>query len=274
VYSLDSQQLGSHQEPWLHETSWLRTSWLRTFSETTGEFQIGKLPMDDAPLGFLGADASQGGALGDMAFDNSRFFRCAERLSCQSPVFTFNGMKQDNVVDELSLRGCGSIGKLLNKDVCLLNATLFPVFMQTVWGKRGTGGCAALWLSVGEAVVMVDQIQLLQRPRERSLVCGITEKRCVYAPRMSLTDESSVPYLTEHLNSLLRTTGNVIQAAHKADGAVKTYENINRCAEQLRRTVEIYDEYQFNSAAPSGIYYALRVTLYEYYRALLLLYSP
>ena len=235
--------------------------WMRTYSEATGEFHIGKIQIEDEiPLGFLGADATQAGSLGDMAFGRARFFRCADRLSCQTPVFTFNGLVQKNEADEPSLRRCGAVGKL-SENVCWLDVSHFPVFAQNVWGKRGTGGCAALWPSQ-MMVIMVDAIVPTSPPPARSFVCAQQQRRCIYAPRKTLADDS-VDYLSDQLNSLLRTTGDVIRALHRNEGATKTYEHINRCAAQLRMTVGSY-EYDFNSAAPNGIYYALRVTLYEF----------
>jgi hypothetical protein len=254
VYSLDdnSQSYGGE----------MIARWMRTYSETTGEFHIGKIQIDDEiPLGFVGADPTQSGSLGDMAFGNARFFRCADRLSCQPPAFTFNGVDQPNEVDEVSLRSCGSIGKLRD-NACWLDVSHFAVFAQNVWGVRGAGGCSSLWPTMANVFIVVDTLPATA-PAQRAFICGgATHRVCMYAPRQSLRDDS-VDYLTEQLNSLLRSTGDVIRAAYKADGPTKTYEHINRCAAQLSLTVGA-QHYDFDSAAPNGLYYALRVTLYEF----------
>ena len=254
VYSLDD----SSQE----YTGEMIARWMRTYSETTGEFHIGKIQTDDdIPLGFIGADAAHSGPLGDMAFGNARFFRCADRLACQPPTFTFNGVEQENEADELSLRRCGSIGKLRD-NVCTLDVSHFPLFAQNVWGRRGTGGCAALWPTMTNVIIMVDTLPAVATTPRAFMCSSAAQHVCIYAPRKTLTDDS-VDYLTDQLNSLLRATGDVIRAVSKTDGPTRTYEHINRCAAQLSLTVGAYQS-DFVTAANNGLYYALRVTLYEF----------
>ena len=74
--------------------------WLRTYEESTGTVHVGVLDHDignDVPLGFLGASLDAASpALADMAGDMQHdvaFFRCADRMACTSPLFTYNGVQ-------------------------------------------------------------------------------------------------------------------------------------------------------------------------------------
>ena len=112
--------------------------WLRTFDPDTGRVRVGVLHNDiatDVPLGFLGATATASDTnadgsntvLGDMAAvgaedETVRFFRCADRLACRDPAFTYNGLEMASRLDpvtlqanfsETSLRLCGAIGSVL-----------------------------------------------------------------------------------------------------------------------------------------------------------------
>jgi hypothetical protein len=277
--------------------------WMRTYSESTGGVHVGVLSHatnEDVPLGFLGANAGLDGPMGDMAFGNGRFFRCADRMACQNPPFTYNGLDVDRIdpalgkgnFSEASLRRCGSIGFLAKEwntgndedaGVCWLDISMFPVFAQAIWGNPGTGGCAALWPKVGGLAISVDSLtpdgqnaaSIHSSPL--SFFCDTIKNaagagKCVYAARASTrlvetSDQDSIAVLTETLNALLRSSGNAVRLLFTNEGSTRAYEHINRCAAQLMLTVTISQQAlqsAHNSAAPSGLYYALRVTLYEF----------
>jgi len=108
--------------------------WLRTYSEKTNETFIGKIGYDpqvnNYPLGFLGASATESSSLYFMTGENQnkvdfKFFKCMERMACQLPTFTYNGIvrnrinpsyhsqnvvKNESLFTEQHLRICGSIG--------------------------------------------------------------------------------------------------------------------------------------------------------------------
>ena len=167
--------------------------WMRTYSEATGATHVGVLTRgveEDVPLGFLGANVAAPGAMGDMGFGHSRFFRCADRMACQNPAFTYNGLEVERNFSEVSLRRCGAIG-YLERDICWLDVALFPVFAQAVWGVRGSGGCAALWTIPGEMVVNVDTL-VGATVRPGSFFCeSSASRRCAYAARTSTRVDGS-----------------------------------------------------------------------------------
>jgi hypothetical protein len=214
--------------------------WMRTYSEATGETHIGVMQTgaeDDVPLGFLGANMAADGAMGDMGFGRSRFFRCADRMACQNPAFTYNGLEVERNFSEVSLRRCGAIG-YLGTEWCWLDIALFPVFAQAVWG-----GCTALWKLPGDAVINVDAlVGTAIRAAPFSFFCD--SKRCAYAARPSArlgpaSDTDSVAVLAERLNTLLRSTGDVVNALYQSEGPTRAYEHINQCAAQLIQTVSM-----------------------------------
>lgn len=223
--------------------------WMRTYSEPTGAVHVGVLShtgKEDVPLGFLGADAGLDGPMGDMAFGNVRFFRCADRMACQNPPFTYNGLQVERIdpatgsgnFSEVSLRRCGAIGYLAAEwntaqnaaGICWLDMDLFPVFAQVVWGKRGSGGCAALWSAVDGSVIIVETLTPEHQnaagvhASPRSFFCDASPAsspeagrggRCAYAARGSTrldasSEQDSVSMLTESLNALLRASGRAV----------------------------------------------------------------
>ena len=138
------------------------SQWMRTYSEATGNIDIGIIQSgleSDVPLGFIGANQLADDVVGDMAFGKERvnFFRCSDRLSCSNPPFRYNGVSVERLnpetktsnFTESSLRFCGAIGYLpsWSNQVCILDIALFPLFAQILWGDEisNTLGCGALW---------------------------------------------------------------------------------------------------------------------------------
>jgi hypothetical protein len=101
--------------------------------------------------------------------------------------------------------------------------------------------------------------------------------RCVFAARASTrltasSEQDAISTLTAFLNGLLRMAGSVVKNAATSTplatrmGPTRVYEHINRCAAQLMRTISVTQsrlQAAYGTAGPSGVYVALRVTLYE-----------
>ena len=275
--------------------------WLRTYDEDTDALHIGIIDNDisnDVPLGFLGASASLDGVMGDMAQQDTpvNFFRCADRLACKPPTFTYNGMTVDRLdpltlsgnFSEISLRRCGSIGYMAydmwpGGSVCWLQIEFFPLLMQILWGLSNGNGCQAIWPSVPSFLQLIrvsgalsSQTPIQSNPAsffcETIASASTTARgRCAYAARASTridssNEQDSVMQLTESLNKLVRGTGDAIKTLASLQGTTRTYENINQCIAQLMLTITISQapmQAAYNSWGASGIYYGLRVTLYE-----------
>jgi hypothetical protein len=186
--------------------------------------------------------------------------------------------------------------------VCWLDVQLFPLFTQLLWGEKRSG-CAALWpamtTSATGGIVLVpstttkDRIEAHPlatiRSESRSLFCeaappppppaagfaptGAAGGRCVFAARSSTrltaeNEQDGVVAITDMLNALFRTAGSVVVAATKVKevGPTRVYETINRCIAQLMRTLSVTQsglQDAYGVAGPSGVYLALRVTLFE-----------
>jgi hypothetical protein len=315
------------------DTGRIVSRWLRTYDETVGAVHVGVLDNDisrDVPLGFLGAVTGSGsGVLNDMASDRLNkvnFFRCTDRMACSNPSFTYNGVDVKDRLDpatlagnfsELSLRLCGAIGYTASQwpnaevggGVCWLDAQLFPLFTQLMWGARTGAGCAALWSpatalfgGANARVVSVDGNAAETLPLSTiqsaptTLFCetapppllvlqqsgggtsaSASGGRCAFAARVSTrltatSEQDAVATLTAFLNGLLRTAGRVVKTAATSMpratsmGPTRVYEHINRCAAQLMRTISVTQsrlQAAYGTAGPSGVYVALRVTLYE-----------
>ena len=281
--------------------------WMRTYDETTGELHVGVIDNDirsDVPLGFLGASlGADDGVLNDMASDmlgKVNFFRCADRLACSDPAFTYNGVAVRARLDPISLQGnfseaslrlCGAIGHTASEwpnalgggGACWLDIALFPLLMQMLWGGDATSmsSCATLWAPVAalgpDTLVVVNgnaeavSLATLQSA-PKTLFCEAAPwGRCVYAARASTrlsadSQQDAIVYLAGVLNGLLRAAGRAVRAALPVLGATRTYEHINRCAAQLMLTLSTAQAAMqpvYGTAGPSGVYVALRVTLYE-----------
>lgn len=146
--------------------------WMRSLDVTSKtassspKIRIGKLNYDEqrsnVPLGFLGADLqSPNQAISDLAAANTdgatfRFFKCADRMACSPPPFTYNGIPLNRLdpsslsfnFSENSLRKCGSIGYIhptfwsndnVASQVCLLDIHMFPVLMTLLDLSRSLG---------------------------------------------------------------------------------------------------------------------------------------
>jgi hypothetical protein len=159
------------------------SQWMRTYSEATGDIDIGIIQSgleSDVPFGFLGANQLADDVAGDMAFGKERvnFFRCSDRLSCSNPPFRYNGVSVERLnpetktsnFTESSLRFCGAVGYLpsWSNQVCVLDIALFPLFAQILWGDEtsNTLGCGALWtrrdILTGSSSIGNDFVVLLE----------------------------------------------------------------------------------------------------------------
>ena len=268
------------------------TQWMRTYSEMEDLTHVGVLPLgNEETLGFLGADSSDDGVLGSLAFGNARFFRCSDRMACQNPPFTYNGLEVERQSSsENSLRRCGSIGYLWENEkegVCWLDINLFPIFLTLLASSTDDNtaftnsmpslNCQKIWVPPLANVIHVETLDsrlfLVMRASPRSFFCS--KNRCAFAARAStrLAEASatdSVMFLTESLNTLLRSIGTHIQALYQNTNkdATRVYETINQCTAEIIRLQSSYigadsSSLLYNSAAPNGIYFALRITLYE-----------
>jgi hypothetical protein len=79
------------------------TFWMRTYDEASDMLHVGVV-LPDGPhnntLGFLGGEADASNpVLAGLASGDVRFFRCADRLACQMPEFTFGGARMDYRLD-------------------------------------------------------------------------------------------------------------------------------------------------------------------------------
>ena len=270
--------------------------WLRTYQESTGEVHIGLLGLDrgmDVPLGFLGANLKADGILGDMALDGEggvEFFRCADRLACNNPPYTYNGVSVASRLvsnggnsftnlTETSLRLCGGIGYLAatpnNVGVCTLDMVLFPLFRQVLWGT-GEQSCGELWPNYATAnshwVAMGAATPASVGPG--TLFCSTTELACVYAARASTQisqadEKDGIASITANLNGLLQQAGNVVihyYAGNTQAAGTRAYEVINRCMSDVLTTImstQALLQVQYGTLGPSGVYFAFSLTLYE-----------
>ena len=276
--------------------------WLRTYDEATDALHVGAVNRgdgdDDVPLGFLGADASASDVRAEMASDDeSEFFRCTDHMGCSNPHHTYNGVTVDRLdprtlrgnYSELSLRLCGAIGyvgeewpnALAGGGACWLDIALFPLLVQLLMpaDQGGAVGCAQLWArgAALDWVVVVDDptavaLAVLQGS-PRTLFCAtgslVDAPACAYAARASpqlaaASASDAVMGVTQSLNGLWHGAGAAITGA--ALSKTRAYAHINRCAAQLlENNARLQAERQaaYDTPAPSGVYFALRVVLYE-----------
>lgn len=284
------------------ETTTTAAHWMRTYSEKEGSMiHVGVLPTgDEAALGFLGADSSIDSVLGSMAFGHTRFFRCSDRMACQNPPFTYNGLVVErHHGSENSLRRCGSIGYLWDEaeeGVCWLDIALFPIFstllaISSIPNQEDDSiNCQKIWVPPLLNVIRVQKFDsaLLIRssPRsffcsERGLVASSWMYQCAFAARASTrlvaaSAMDSVMFLTESLNTLVRSVGTNIKTLYERNhDATRVYETINQCMAEVIKmqssststivttSQQTSAQFLYNSAIPNGIYFALRITLYE-----------
>ena len=157
--------------------------WLRTYDEASNTLHVGVVNSDraaDVPLGFLGANLlADGDVRSELATGGAQFFRCAERMACSNPTYTFGGRPVDRLdplslqanFSETSLRLCGAQGYVVSAAdapapawvgaACWLDIRLFPLFMLLVGAEHlgdaslGAAGCSALWPTLAGSSVTV-----------------------------------------------------------------------------------------------------------------------
>ena len=184
--------------------------------------------------------------------------------------------------------------------VCWIDMPLFPLFSQLLWGGGEGGasvdnsGCIKLWSSSPTSPIFDDGLiiftddsveqtplsNILSSPR--SFFCDksppfTSEKmggRCAYAARASTlltvnSAQDSVAFLINSLNKLIRSTPNAVLSAvqnSKIGSKTRVYEHINKCSAQLMQTIFISQsklQTAYGTWGPSGIYFALQITLFE-----------
>ena len=280
---------------------WLRTYDEESDALHIGVF--GNDLANDVPLGFLGASASLSGVMGDMADgDKVHFFRCGDRLACSNPTFTYNGRTVERLdpttlssnFSEVSLRKCGAIGYLAthlwpDQTVCWLEIEFFPIFMQVLWGQQQQrDGCSGIWTRSSFPLTIINvnggdfetMNSAVIQNSPTSFFCETSPSaafdgqggRCAYAARpttriSSSSQQDSVVQLANALNQLVEKTADAVISLAGAAGPTRAYEHINRCVAQLMLTVTIAQapmQQALDSWGPSGIYYSLLVTLYEF----------
>lgn len=189
---------------------------------------------------------------------------------------------------------------LVGGGVCWVDMPLFPLFSQLLW-KQATAtaeasanvGCTLLWSSLpasspafaDELIVFiedgVDKLPLgniLSSPK--SFFCDklppttLGRGRCAYAARASAqlsinNNQDSVMFLINNLNKLIRSTANAVLSAVQSPnvgGKTRVYEHINKCSAQLMQNIFLSQsklQEVYGTWGPSGIYFALRLTLFE-----------
>ena len=251
------------------------SQWLRTYQESTGEVHVGLAMAGkslDVPLGFLGADEQAAGVVGEMSSaDNVNFFRCADRMACNNPPFTYNGvavayrlLPDGSNITETSLRLCGSIG-YLEADGCVLDIAIFPLFAQALWGDA----CSDLWPNFAVSSsnwLVVTSAPVTAASLASSILYCSPAHRCLYAPRASsrLTPQNQddgIARLTEHLNNMLRNIGKTLSAMTTVS-PTRVYERINMCIAGVTDVI-MRGQNNYGTLGPSGIYFAFSLTLYE-----------
>jgi hypothetical protein len=268
------------------------TFWMRTYHEPTDLLHVGNLmrtpPSLNNSLGFLGGERnSSHPILADLASNSARFFRCADRIACQMPEYTYGGARIDPRREvatganfsELSLRRCGPMGALQGQSgICRLEVQLFPLFAYLLQrsGDPNTRGCWALWpphdyLFTNQLVLPMPP-STASLPSPNSFFCNYATLLCLYTARPSpvLTEASaadSVAKLAQGLNRLLLDTKRRVMELAAAQGALATYEDINVCSKTLMaytNTLQAPVQALYGSLIPSGLYVALRLSLYEF----------
>ena len=290
-----SYPLSAETGTWEGSTPWSLASanatfWMRTYDEESGLLHVGNILTGKAynnTLGFLGgAINSSNRVLASLAVPGGvQFFRCADRLACQMPEYTYGGSRQDPRLDlqtglnftELSLRRCGSIGSLLPSGCCKLDLELFPLFAYLYQNaaENSPRGCFAIWsahdylLPVLPLATPWHAATLSANPQ--SLFCDTTPL-CIYNPRpTSVLQDSmrsdSVGHITHALNALFLDASSNIQALAAAQGAMQTYEDIQLCAQSVysyTQTLQARVQALYASPVTSGFYMAFSLSLYEF----------
>ena len=272
------------------------TFWMRTYEEESGIVHMGNLLTDAAfntTLGFLGAQVNASNVvLSSLGIAGGvNFFRCADRVACQMPEYTFAGTIEDPRLDlqtglnfsELSLRRCGSIGSLVvgGGTVCRLDLPLFPLFAYLLnqgASDSSSRGCLGIWsvqdyLFSSKWVLPLPAnwesgVQLTSNPS--SLFCDSTQ--CIYNARPSSVLQDSnrndaVSSLIQGLNKLFLDTTVNIQKLAMANGLLSTYEDINLCVQELISFTQILQarvQAMYNAPTTSGFYVAFELSLYEF----------
>lgn len=280
---------------------WLRTYKESTNEADIGVIHAGE--EYDTPLGFLGANKLQEDVRGSMALklDNVKFFRCESQNACSKPPYTYNGIQVQRLdpetlasnLSEYSLRKCGSIGYMsssrLSEDACTLDIRSFPLVSFLLWkGEDEYPTCKRLFkssdfdstfvkISPGSTSNIYAEASFTSR-QQPTFLCEMIPKNtaqggiCLYAARATglLTNanaEDHVQVLIRKLNTLLFSMlDSNIARLMETESSTKTYESINICTALLMEHIlEMQRDMQsmHQSAGPSGLYTAMKFTLYE-----------
>ena len=281
------------------------TYWMRTYEESSGIVHMGNLltgPMHNTTLGFIGGEINASNpVLAAMGSGSMNFFRCADRISCQMPEFTYGGSTVDPRLDlntlsnlsEYSLRMCGSIGAWLPAySLCKLDHELFPLFTYLYFNSNSNNGrgCFAIWpvqdyLFTPKLVLpLPSNWQSLSsfhpNLNPQSLFCtaqpilSMESFLCVYAGRASSVLSSAnlndgVSTITQNLNRLFLDTTSILlsMVSSGMHGLRSTYEDINLCSSNLWSfTLVLQMSLQSLYASPvtSGFYIGYKLSLYEF----------
>ena len=295
VYPLNDKTSTWEGMSMLLESSANATFWMRTYDEPSGLLHVGNLltgPVYNNTLGFLGGETNGSNpVLAALSAGSAHFFRCADRIACQMPDYTYGGVLKDPRLDlntrlnftELSLRRCGSIGALsADATFCRLDAALFPLFSYLlVQGTTSTRGCTVLWppaqyLSSAWVLPLPPQWeqspQVFMQTNPQALFCSATPLVCVYAPRPTsvLSDgnaQDAVAGLMQRLNALYLDTTRLVVTLTSSQGALSTYEDINLCSMSLLSYTYVLQptvQAMYQSPVVSGFYVAFQFYLYEF----------
>lgn len=204
------------------------------------------------------------------------------------------------LIQERHIRKCGSVGYIpeafenSSQSICALDLSLFPLFINLNFYSATSSCSKILWeddffKSTKLKIIRQNKQAILQlksvNMNEDYLYCQNTfqiseETLCVYKGRQSnrLTSSSSsdhVQRLIARLNSLITESPlQIISKIGEENGAMTTsqvYELINSCVSQLQNNIEVYHNnlqllYQ---SKPCGMYYALKVSTFEFPLSLL-----
>jgi len=273
----------------IFNTKW----WMRTYVESSDEISIAKFQYDkgaqSGALGFLGADVRLNNAFHELTFDNDKkskfeFTKCMDRIKCQLPPFTYNGISYDRIDSsniersiqnhsERSLRLCGSIGYIENS-VCVLDIVLFPMFSFFLSVQDDTSCSNLLWnaKSFKEEfkVSTYDSLDSLSNLVERNEVLHCITTKCIYTPRSTdklggINENDHIMKITQNLNNVIGKSI-ILIGENNIFSFTKRYEMINLCIESIYKHNEIRQmdlQRLYESSEPSGIYLGLKLTLIE-----------
>jgi hypothetical protein len=198
-----------------------------------------------------------------------------------------------SLVQERHLRICGSIGYIpeffenRSELICALDLSLFPLFFNLYFYSATSSCSKLLW---DENTLKVSKIKIIKETREdliqmkgyrmntEYLYCQSNsfqiseEVLCVYKGRESnrLSSASSsdhVQNMIKKLNSLITDSPSQIIVKLEQMTVTMLYQLVNSCIKNLDTSIRTYHkniQVLYENSKPSGLYYALKVSTFEF----------